>query len=66
MITTPVAALELNSFPGGMVPGTELLLYEDPDGQLSFPKRVSSSTVLASTGWPLDTRTWAIDAVRYG
>ena len=31
-----ISALELNSFPGGAVPGSEMVILDDPEGTLSF------------------------------
>lgn len=35
-ISAVASALELNSFPGGAVPGVEMVILDDPDGDLSF------------------------------
>ena len=35
-LTAVTSALELNSFPGGSVPGPEMVILDDPDGELSF------------------------------
>lgn len=34
--SAPSMALELDSFPGGLVPGTSLVLFEDSEGSLGF------------------------------
>tara|TARA_R100000306_G_scaffold54529_1_gene51785 strand:+ start:31248 stop:34814 length:3567 start_codon:yes stop_codon:yes gene_type:complete len=36
LFARPVSALDLDSFGGGMVPGSEMLLLDDADGELSF------------------------------
>lgn len=35
-IPVVASALELNSFPGGAVPGVEMVILDDPEGDLSF------------------------------
>ena len=36
LFARPVSALDLDSFGGGMVPGSEMLLLDDAEGELSF------------------------------
>lgn len=36
LLSTGTLALELDSFPGGLVPGSEMILFEDPTAELDF------------------------------
>lgn len=50
LVCAPSMALELDSFPGGLVPGTALVLFEDSEGDLGF-EEAQSRLATAGRHW---------------